>query len=121
MARTPEGAVKDAVRKLLTEMGIYHFMPAANGFGRAGVFDIVACVNGFFVGIECKKNAKTPPTALQTREAQRLQLANGVAFLANGVNIKELEVLLTQITEFTNGTNWLSFWPFAGSAESAEW
>lgn len=37
MAATPEAKVKANVRKLLDELGIYHFMPPANGFGRAGI------------------------------------------------------------------------------------
>ena len=32
MAQTPEAKVKARVRKILDEMGIYHFMPPANGF-----------------------------------------------------------------------------------------
>ena len=41
MARTPEGAVKAAVKKILDEMGIYHFSPVQNGMGRAGIPDII--------------------------------------------------------------------------------
>jgi len=54
MAQTPEAKVKAAVRKLLVAFGIYHFMPAANGFGRAGIPDIICCFGGRFIAIECK-------------------------------------------------------------------
>ena len=67
MARTPEGAVKDRLRKYLSQLGIYHFMPPANGFGRAGIPDIVGCFNGQFVAFECKAG-KNKTTALQDRE-----------------------------------------------------
>lgn len=33
MAQTPEAKVKAAVRKLLTELGVYYFAPASNGMG----------------------------------------------------------------------------------------
>jgi len=33
MAATPESKVKKRVREVLDKLGIYHFMPPANGFG----------------------------------------------------------------------------------------
>ena len=51
MAQTPEAKVKAAVRKLLVEFGIYYFSPAANGFGRAGIPDIICCFGGRFIAI----------------------------------------------------------------------
>ena len=54
MAQTPEGKVKDAVKKILKSLNIYYFMPATGGYGRSGVPDIVCCVKGLFVAIECK-------------------------------------------------------------------
>lgn len=121
MAQTPEGRVKADVRKLLDEFGIYHFMPAANGFGRAGIFDFVCCVRGVFLGIECKRDAKTAPTELQTREAKRVRHANGIVFLANGVNITELKALINQIQEKEYGTHGQSFWPFDSAPTSDKW
>jgi len=90
MAATPEKKVKDAVRKLLTEMGIYHFMPAANGFGRAGIPDIICCYSRRFIAIECKAGAgKT--TALQDRELAAIRTAGGMAMVVNESNIQELK------------------------------
>ena len=60
MAKTPEGEIKDQVRKVLDEMGAYYFFPAANGYGRTGIPDVIACVGGHFVGIECKAGSKQP-------------------------------------------------------------
>ena len=121
MARTPEGAVKDAVRKILDALDVYYFMPPGMGFGVSGVFDIVCCVNGFFVGIECKRDAKTAPTALQTKAAQQTQACGGVAFLANGDNMTELAELLTRIKEYKYGVSWSSFWPFDSPAPFDKW
>lgn len=90
MAATPEAKVKQAVRKVLTEMGIYYFSPAANGFGRAGIPDIICCCGGRFVAIECKAG-KGKTTALQDRELDAISAAGGVAMVVNENNVQELK------------------------------
>lgn len=90
MAATPEKKVKDAVRKLLVEFGIYYFMPAANGFGRAGIPDIICCFGGRFIAIECKAGKGTT-TALQDRELAAIRTAGGMAMVVNETNIDELK------------------------------
>lgn len=89
MAATPESKVKAKVRKVLDDLGIYHFMPPANGFGRAGIPDIIGCMQGSFIAIECKAG-KGQTTALQERELQRIKDAGGFAFVAREDNINEL-------------------------------
>ena len=93
MAATPESKVKDKLRKYLTQLGIYHFMPPANGFGRAGIPDIVGCYNGQFVAFECKAG-KNIPTALQEREIRNIQAAKGWAFVITELNVDHVEELL---------------------------
>jgi Holliday junction resolvase len=90
MAQTPEGKVKAAVRKLLVEFGIYYFLPAANGFGRAGIPDIICCFGGRFIAIECKAG-KGVTTALQDRELAAIRTAGGMAIVVNETNIDELK------------------------------
>jgi Holliday junction resolvase len=90
MAQTPEGKVKAEVRKLLVEFGIYYFMPAANGFGRAGIPDIICCFGGRFIAIECKAG-KGVTTALQERELAAIRTAGGMAMVVNETNIDELK------------------------------
>ena len=95
MANTPEAKVKMAVRKLLDTMGIYHFMPPANGFGRAGIPDIIGCMDGHFIAIECKAGKGTT-TALQDRELNLILNAGGTVFIAREHNIPDLELLLKE-------------------------
>ena len=95
MAATPESKVKKRVREMLDTLGIYHFMPPANGFGRAGIPDIIACMDGHFIAIECKAGSgKT--TALQERELERIQNAGGTTFIARETNIDELQRILRE-------------------------
>ena len=93
MAATPEAKVKAKLRKKLDELGIYHFMPAANGFGRAGIPDIIGCAGGQFVAFECKAG-KGKTTALQDREIQRIHGHKGWAFVINEDNVDNIEELL---------------------------
>jgi Holliday junction resolvase len=93
MAITPEAKVKTAVRKLLDSLNIYHFMPPANGFGRAGIPDIVGCMDGHFIAIECKAGKGTT-TALQDRELNAVLNAGGTVFIAREHNLADLKLLL---------------------------
>jgi len=93
MASTPEAKVKAAVKKLLDEMGIYHFSPVQNGMGRAGIPDIIGCYNGRFLAIECKAG-KGKTTALQDLELEKIRQAKGFAYVVNENNLQDLKELL---------------------------
>ena len=96
MASTPEAKVKANVRKLLDELKIYHFMPPANGFGRAGIPDIIGCMDGQFIAIECKAGTGTT-TALQGRELNAILNSGGTVFIAREHNLDELKLLLEDL------------------------
>ena len=85
MARTPEAAVKAKVVAILKDEDVYYFFPATHGYGRSGVPDIICCVNGLFVGIECKAG-NNKPTALQVRELEEIRRAGGCALVVNEEN-----------------------------------
>lgn len=95
MAQTPESKVKKAVREMLDVLKIYHFMPPANGFGRAGIPDIIGCMDGHFIAIECKAGKGTT-TALQDRELNAILNAGGTTYIARENNIAELKQLLKE-------------------------
>lgn len=95
---TPEGRVKTAVKRLLTQEGVYYFMPVSNGMGRHGIPDVICCVNGRFLAIECKaKGGK--PTALQEREMGLIRNCGGQALVVTDEphTMEELECLLKQL------------------------
>lgn len=79
---TPEARVKNAVKKLLTEQGVWYFMPVSNGMGRHGIPDIICCAAGRFLAIECKAG-KGKTTALQQREMERIVEAGGDAMVVS--------------------------------------
>jgi Holliday junction resolvase len=90
---TPEGAVKKKVTTILKSVGAYYFYPVTGGFGRSGVPDIVCCLNGNFIGIECKAG-DNKATALQLKNLEEIQAAGGFAFIVNEDNIDALERVL---------------------------
>ena len=96
MATTPEKKVKDAVVKLLKEEGVYYFFPATHGFGRSGVPDIVCCVGGYFLAIECKAG-KNATTALQDRELARIRLAGGHAMVVDENTVDAVPALVRML------------------------
>jgi Holliday junction resolvase len=98
MATTPEKKVKEKVVKKLKSLGAYYFYPVANGFGRSGVPDIVACYNGRFIGIEVKYDAsKNPPTELQKYNLAQIDDADGIALVIDRHNVDELLSILEEL------------------------
>lgn len=96
MAATPEKKVKDKVKAILDAHNVYYFMPATHGYGRSGVPDIVGCVNGWFIAIECKANGGKV-TALQARELEAIRRADGVATVVDETNYDMLPDLLRRL------------------------
>lgn len=87
---------------MLIRHGAYFFMPATHGYGASGVPDIVACLKGKFLGIECKANGNKP-TALQSKNLKELSSAGGIAVLIDETGFDELEILLTDVNKLEGG------------------
>lgn len=91
---TPEGRVKDAVKRLLKSRGIYYYMPMNNGMGRVGAPDFICCWDGRMLAIETKapgKRGNTTPN--QERELAAIRAAGGIAVVVD--DISQLEEVLT--------------------------
>ena len=86
MAQTPEGMVKDAIKKVLNEYNIWYFMPSANGFGKVGVPDFICCWKGKFFAIEAKaKGKREQTTANQDHRIEEIRSAKGWALVVDDV------------------------------------
>ena len=95
---TPERKVKNEVAKTLKRLGVYFFYPATHGYGRSGVPDIICCVKGMFLAIECKAG-KNKPTALQDKEMAAILEAGGSVIVINEENIGDVEGVVTTTKE----------------------
>lgn len=79
---TPEGHVKEGVKRELKRIGAFYHMPVQNGMGEPTV-DFVCCLRGRGFLIE----AKAPGGKLTMRQEitfQRYQAAGGATFLIDG-------------------------------------
>jgi Holliday junction resolvase len=97
MAMTPERAVKERVVKVLKKHDAYYFFPATHGYGRSGVPDIVCCVEGNFLAIECKAG-KGKTTTLQEFEIEKIRKAGGTALVVNEDNVGAVSEFIRLIT-----------------------
>lgn len=90
---TPEKKVKDKVRTILRDLGVYYFMPATHGYGSSGVPDLIACIQGKLVGIECKANGGTT-TALQEKNLMDICANGGIAIKVDETGVQDLKMFL---------------------------
>ena len=92
---TPEGKVKEAVKKLLREHNVYWHMPVQNGMG-APSLDFVCCANGKYFAIETKAPGKKP-TPRQECTMAEIQRAKGKCFVIDG-DLSTLEMWLKEVS-----------------------
>lgn len=84
MATTPEGKVKNAVRRLLKKHGIWHYMPMQNGFGMVGIPDLICCWDGRMLAIETKAPGKrNNTTPNQQKRLAEIEEAGGIAIVVD--------------------------------------
>jgi Holliday junction resolvase len=71
---------ENKIKKFLKDRGCWYVKYFANRNTRAGVPDILACVNGYFVAIEVKaENGK--PSELQKWNVEQIQKSRGYAVI----------------------------------------
>ena len=98
MAKTPEAKVKDLIKKILKEEGIYYAMPIGTGYGNSGVPDFLCCVQGKFVSIEAKA-ANNKPTELQLKNMRDIEAAGGLTIVINETSVAALRGYIKLIKE----------------------
>jgi hypothetical protein len=104
MAMTPEARVKNMCKKVLTELGVWFFSPAANGYGRAGIPDFICCLKGRFLAVECKAG-KGALTALQDREINDIHAHGGSAVVIREDGEQTLRTIVQAITDIEDMRN----------------
>jgi hypothetical protein len=82
MASTPEGRVKDMVKKVLVTHHAYYHMPVINGMG-APSLDFVCCHEGRYFAIETKAPGKKL-TPRQEGTVKNILAAGGQVFVIDG-------------------------------------
>ena len=93
-AMTPEGKAKRKVVEVLKKHDVWYFFPANNGFGKSGIPDIIAIVDGHFVGVEVK-SATGKPTELQKICGKQIEKAGGTwMVVSDDVTLEVLDAVI---------------------------
>ena len=92
--------MKTKVVATLKKHGVYYFFPLTYGMGRSGVPDIVCCLNGKFLGIECKAGENTL-TPLQEAEHSKIMKAGGAVITVRETNIDAVSKWLEYIKKLS--------------------
>lgn len=81
---TPEGNLKKALKKLLTDCGAFWSMIPEGPYAKTGDPDMVACYKGHYIAIEAKT-----PTGVQSDwqklRQEQIESAGGIYILARKV------------------------------------
>lgn len=91
-----EKGVKDAVTRRLRKAGAWYTMPHQRGFSQRGVPDILACLRGQFIAIECKFGNRGT-TQMQDYQLTQISMAGGEVLVVNEKNLKWFEERLEKI------------------------
>lgn len=75
-----EKTFENKVKKFIEDSGGWQVKFFANNYTRKGIPDILACINGYFVGVEVKAD-NGHPSALQLHQVDRIRKSGGFAFV----------------------------------------
>jgi len=93
---TPEGKVKDLVKKVLKKYGVYWHCPVQNGMGSPSL-DFVGCAKGLYYAIETKADNKQPTPRQESTIAEMRKSGAKVFVINMFTGIQELEDWLKEI------------------------
>lgn len=96
MSNTPEGKVKERVRKIFKEYNVLYAHVPGSRFGKAGVGDYICCILGRYLEVEAK--AGTKQSDLQKIRQEAVYNAGGVYIVVDESNLdglrRVIEILL---------------------------
>jgi len=76
----------------------WYFKYWAGPYSKSGIPDIIACINGKFIGIEVKAD-KGHASELQKRNVDLIEKANGIGLIIYPKDFEMLKTLLKAISE----------------------
>lgn len=94
---------ENRIKSYLRDLGLYHVKFFANGYTKRGVPDILACINGRFVGIETKSD-DGKPTKIQLYNIDKIRRSGGYAWVVYPTGWNQLKELINRILDGKNIT-----------------
>lgn len=102
-----EKKFEESIKNFLKERNHWYVKFFANGYTKAGIPDILAVVNGRFVGIEVKaSNGRA--SELQLYNRKKIRESNGVSIIVYPSQFDEFKRLILQI-ETGNFQNYMQY------------
>lgn len=92
---------ENRIKAFLKSKGIYYFKMLGCSATRAGVPDIICCVNGKFVAIEVKA-ANGRPTPLQIMNIQEINRCGGMAIIVYPKDFENLKGIIEALLNERN-------------------
>ena len=90
---TPEKIFENKIKSFLDSEGAWWVKYFANRNTKSGIPDILACVNGYFVGIEVKAQHGSP-SALQEYNCLKIREAGGYAYIVYPSGFEKLKLII---------------------------
>jgi Holliday junction resolvase len=91
-----EKQFENKIKKFLKSHGIWFTKVWGGGYQKAGIPDILACVNGRFVAIEIK-GSSGKPTELQEYNIRKINECNGVGIILYPKDFERFEKLILDL------------------------
>ena len=91
-----EKTFENKIKRMLESNGAYFVKFFANSYTKKGVPDVLACVNGYFVGIEVKAQ-NGHASELQIHNIEQIRNAGGFAFVVYPSGFQELCKIVTNL------------------------
>lgn len=88
-----EKTFENQIKQYLDDNDCWYVKFFANSFTKKGIPDILACVNGHFVGIEVKAQNGTP-SELQKRNVKKINSFGGYAVVVRPDQFEDLQRLI---------------------------
>lgn len=85
-----EKQFENRIKKFLKDNNCWYVKYFANAFTQSGIPDILACVNGHFVGIEVKAE-KGKPSELQIYHQQKIRESGGLSYILYPKDFEEFK------------------------------
>lgn len=109
MAKTPEGYVKDEVKKILDAAKIKYSMKTTMGYGKSGWPDFDTVFRGIYLTIETKYDtSEKGPTALQRDAMKEIRESGGITLVLDIKNYHLLEQLIADTDKMLAATGYIT-------------
>lgn len=110
MARTPEGKVKDELKKQLREIGAFQVQVIQGVMSFGGISDSLVCYRGIFFALEVKADAtRRGPTPLQMQFLDGVSAAGGISYVVDAHNVHDIGRLMKRVVDTILGEDWKGF------------